>query len=350
MYEVLIARESTVFDPQHPRADDAQVGVRAQLLDQLAASQSAIASVLADVGNADPTLREQLRGQLSTISGLLQQVSTASRMTLGTLHAQVAAVVSSAANAAQEAQASAQLGSASQASLASLANAAREQTNATMAGMKDFDRYLQFGPGDGEAEYRQREAERRAYIAANLAKGTPQCDLNAGGGALGQMADAAARGAASSPEFQQRWDALASRVDALRAETIRKGDSTKEFDDRLREDLRRILKSKGLSDAQIDARLAAHADNPLEAAKAFVNGEGDLATLGLSVDRVAEKAIDRPTVKTTDNPTPMPGLEDVMAEFRATGTTVADHSPDVSFEHGVRENDRASPPGRSGPA
>ncbi|MEI9927610.1 MAG: hypothetical protein WDN44_07765 [Sphingomonas sp.] len=73
------------------------------------------------------------------------------------------------------------------------------------------------------------------------------------------MADAKAHGA-SGPEFDKRWSDLVTATDHLREQVRASGGSTKEFDDHLREDLRRILKSKGLSDTQIDAQFAAHPD------------------------------------------------------------------------------------------
>ena len=181
VHGVSITAKPTDSEPHHPHADDAQASLRAELLDQLLASQSAIEAALADFAGADPTVREQLRAQLGSISGLRQQIGIASMATLNSLQTQVIAVAGIAANAAHEAQASALSGSSSPMGMALYANNVRQVVNAAMAGMEDFDRYLQFGPGDTEADYRQREAERRAYIAAQQAKGTPEGDLNASG-------------------------------------------------------------------------------------------------------------------------------------------------------------------------
>ena len=330
----------TDSEPHHPPLDDAQASLRAELLDQLLASQSAIEAALADFAGADPTVREQLRAQLSTISGLRQQIGTASIATLNSLQTQVMALAGIASAAANEAQASAQTGSSSPMGMALYASNVRQEVNAVMAGMKDFDRYLQFDPGDTEADYRQREAERRAYIAAQQAKHTPEGDLNASGAAIGQMADAKAHGAGDSPEFQQRWDKLVTSTEVLRAEIVRNGGSTKEFDERLRNEMRRVLKSKGLSDAQIDAQFAAHPDNPLEAAKAYVS-ERDLETIVRST----------PAVETAPQPAkPVPlvtSAEDAMAKFRAAGIVTAEHSPGDQFAHGISRADNVPPQART---
>ncbi len=195
--------------------------------------------------------------------------------------------------------------------------------------MKDFDPYLQFGPGDMEADYRKREAERRAYIAAEQAKGTPQGDLNASGAAVGQMADAAAHGAANSPEFQSRWDALVDSTAKLRAQMVREGHDVSEFDNRLREDLRHIMKAKGVPDAKIDALFAANPNNPLEAAKAFVAEQK--GTIGeKEIGEIARKAADyKDTAEVSRAPAPLPAaadamVVDAMAKFKASGVTLAE--------------------------
>jgi hypothetical protein len=313
--------------------DDAQASLRAALTVELVACQFALESALADLSNAEPAVRDQLRSQLSLIAGLRQQVGAAQGSNLSILRAEVTALASSAAAAAQEARTSAAASTSASGSIATLAHAAHEQVNTVMAGMKDFDGFLHFGPGDTEADYRKREAERRATIAAEQAKGTPQGDLNASGAAVGQMVDAKAHGAGDSPEFQQRWDTLVATTEALRAEIIRQGGSTKEFDERLREDLRRTLKSKGLTDADIDAQFAAHPGNPLEAAKAYV-AEGDVATIDRSVQRVGNSITQQPA-QADAQPTTELANTDVMAKFRSTGIVLADAAPTGDFTHGV---------------
>lgn len=256
------------------------------------------------------------------------------------------AIVSSAATAAQEARTSAQAGSSSVMGMASFASTAREQVNSVMAGMKDFDPYLQFGPGDTEAAYRQREAERQAYIAAQQGKHTPEGDLNASGGALGQMADAAAHGATHSPAFQERWDALVESTAKLREQLVREGKDVSEFDAHLREDLRRIMKAKGVSNAEIDAQFAAHPGNPLEAAKAFVAEQkgviDDKEIIDLSrkardyKDSAEEKLVVAPSSE------PASPMVDATAKFKAAGIVLADNISEQPA-HGVTAKVMAGP-------
>ena len=280
---------------------------------------------------ADPAVRDQLRGQLSLIAGLRQQIGTANGSALSMLRGEVTALASNAAAAAQEARTSASANASSANGIAALANAARQQTADVMSGMKDFDADLKFANARDEAEYRQREAERRAYVAAEQAKHTPQGDLNASGGAVGQMADAAAHGAANNPEFQERWEKLTASTEALRAQLIRDGKDVSQFDAHLRDDLRAIMRSKGVPDAKIDALFAAHTGNPLEAAKAFV-AEQKVGISEREIGELEKKASVYEAVAVSASPTtthaeavvePASPMIDAMAKFKATGVVVA---------------------------
>ncbi len=211
------------------------------------------------------------------------------------------------------------------------AKEARAKVDEVMHGMKDFDPYLRFANEHDEAEYRRREEERRAYIDAQHGKGTPEGDLNASGAAVGQMADAAAHGASDSPAFRQRWDELVASTEKLREAARANGVSTEEFDRRLREDLRRILKSKGLSDAQIDAQFAAHPD-PLDAAKAYVGGE-DVDAIAVKVAKNERVATENIVVSAP--PPPSSSIADAMATLRAAGVVSTEQHTDQGPEHGV---------------
>ncbi|MDF7776048.1 hypothetical protein P1X14_12385 [Sphingomonas sp. AOB5] len=319
------------------------------MLGQLVAAQFSLEAVIAELasGGASAALADS-QAQLMALSALQRQVGTAQPMALAALWAEVSAVVAQTNAIAQEgrlAAARAETERAEGASLTTLAAAARTQVAATMQGMADFDGELEFSSPDDEEAYRKREAERRAYIEAELAKGTPQGDLNASAGALGQMADAKAHGAGDSPEFRQRWNELVTTTERLRAEVVRNGGSTTEFDDRLRADLRRILKAKGLTDAQIDAQFAAHPD-PLEAAKAFVAGD-DVSTLGRAVEGTAKRLVTHsPEIVADSGASPAISEEDALAEFRAAGITTAEQTPDAEFAHGIAEA-HAKPASRS---
>lgn len=200
------------------------------MLGQLVAGQFALEAALAELAGADPAIRDRLRNQIGTLAGLQQQVGTATGGALSSLRAEVANLTENATAAARDARTSA-ASNMSSASIATLAQAAREQVNNVMAGMKDFDPYLHFGSKEEEEEYRRREAERRAYIEAEQAKGTPQGDLNAANAAIAQMNDAKTHGADRSPAFADRYAALEQARDRLQSaispepakETLRNG-------------------------------------------------------------------------------------------------------------------------------
>lgn len=67
-------------------------------------------------------------------------------------------------------------------------------------GKKIFDPYLRFASAEDEEAYRRREADRQAYIAEQLAKGTPEGNLNAANATVAQLEDAGAHGADRSPD------------------------------------------------------------------------------------------------------------------------------------------------------
>jgi hypothetical protein len=129
-----------------------------------------------------------------------------------------------------------------------------------------FDSYLHFTSPEDEAGYRRHEAAAQKYTNDQLARGTPEGNLNAGGGMLGQMLDADLHGAGNSPQFLPRWNALVAKTSQQCAAMHTTGQTTEEFDRHVATSVRSFLKAKGLSDAEIDKRLAASA-NPLDAVK-----------------------------------------------------------------------------------
>jgi hypothetical protein len=139
---------------------------------------------------------------------------------------------------------------------------------------KIFDAYLHFASPEDEADYRKREAAAHKYIDQQLAKNTPEGDLNAGGGMMGQMLDAHAHGAGDSPDFLPRWNALVEKTERQHAAMRAAGQSTEEYDRNLNASVRRFLKAKGLSDAEIDKRPAA-SNNPLDAVKPYLKNDKD---------------------------------------------------------------------------
>ena len=277
----------------------------------------------------------------------MRQVGVAGSATLAGLRGDIAALVAHSGAIAQQARTAS--GSSQSADAIELAAATRDQVNAVMRGMKDFDPYLQFDNAEAEADYRRREAERRAYIEAQQAKGTPEGDLNAAGAAMGQMADAGAHGAANSPEFDKRWNALADSTQRLRDQLVREGKDVSEFDNRLRDDLRQIMRAKGKSDAEIDTLLAAHTDNPMDAMRAFVaEQKGNVTERDLDVldSKVQHHKMDADAVRTEairEQSAPPPSssgllaetLSDVGAEWKALGVGAADIDPAAAPSHGV---------------
>ena len=285
-----------------------------------------------ELGGNSAAISEGL-AQLQVLASLQRQIGTASPSALATIRGEIAAVVSQANSAMQQGRtaATAELVT-EEADVATLAATSRAQVTAIMRDMHRFDPYLSFASPEDENAYRQREADRLAYIAAEQAKGTPQGDLNAAGGAVGQMVDAAAHGAGNSPEFRERFDELLGNTQRLREQMLREGRDVSEFDRNLREDLRRILRSKGMSDAQIDARFAAHSD-PLEAARDLVENAGDLA----QIESAANRAADAPdSARTTAAEAPsVPGLDALMANLQSAGVTMSDAPPSGQPSHGV---------------
>jgi hypothetical protein len=284
--------------------------------------------------------------QLAVILALKGQLATSGPKQLAAISAQIATAVASAATTARQAeQASAAGDNSVSMSLTAARQTAREAVNEVMRGMKDFDSSLEFANGQDAADYHRREEARRAYIEAEQAKHTPQGDLNASGGAVGQMADAAAHGAAESPEFQRRWDKLVASTDALRTQLVRDGGDVSQFDAHLREDLRAIMRAKGVPDAKIDAMLAAHPDNPLEAVNAFVAeqkgiiSEKEIADLASRAGDYRASAEEKMAVVQTPNPmpsTPIPASAlDAMADLKAMGVVASDHDASQPPVHGV---------------
>jgi hypothetical protein len=310
--------------------------LRAELLGQIVGAQFELEGLITSL---PAEARGEGERQLRALKDLQRQIGSASPATLNALRAEVGSTVMIAQAAVQQARVTAE----TSALLTEASSAGRQQVTALMQDMHRFDAYLHFASPEDEEDYRRHEAERRAYIDAQLAKGTPEGNLNASGGAVGQMLDAKAHGAGESPEFQQRWSELVAHTETLRDALRRSGHSTAEFDEHLRDELRRLLKSKGLSDMQIEARFAANPD-PLEAAKAYV-ADGDLSSLGHSL--AVTDMPQPPRAQSAAVPAEL-DLDGAMAKLRASGLTASDHPVEQPFAHGVTEHAQpASAPSRS---
>lgn len=338
MREVSIAADPTVSEGHAAKPHDPQASLRTELLGQLVAAQFDLEAAIADLtrDGAPASAILDSRNQLGGVLALRQKVAAAGVGSLASMRSEIAAMVASSQSAAQQTRTAGDTANAS--NISNLAQNTRTAVNDAMRGMKDFEPYLHFTNAQDEADYRRREDERRSYIAAEQANGTPLGDLNAGGAAVGQMTDAAAHGAAQSPEFQQRWQKLTASTDALRSQLIREGKDVSPFDAHLREDLRGIMRAKGVPDAKIGALLAAHRDNPLDAAKEFVAeqkgviGEKEITDISRKAleykDGTGEPPLAEQSVAAS-SPT-----VDAMAQFKASGVMVAESGPEQPT-HGV---------------
>ena len=194
-----------------------------------------------------------------------------------------------------------------------------------------FDPYLHYSSAADEEESRKRQAEDRKYIAAQLARHTPEGDLNASGGMIDSMLDLHAHEAGNSPEFMPRLNALTEKAqrqhDAMKAA----GQSTKEFDGRLDTSLRRFLKDeKGLSNSESAQRLGTFA-SPLDAVKSLLKDDG--------------KTGDGKGKASGDTHASL-NLDDIRSRLKAAGVTASDTpDADTTARHGVNVQKTAAKEG-----
>lgn len=318
----------TVERGQQTATVDPLASQRTALLGQLLGAQFDLERAIAALAQSGASTTAA-DAQLQALTGLQARIGTASPSELRSLTAEIASAVLLAQQAASTAQneAVAERGTNLAANIVQAAAEAHDAMHAAIDHLRDFDPYLHFASPEEEAAYHQREAERLAYIKAQEAKHTPEGELNASGAAVGQMVDAKAHGAGDCPEFQQRWDALVTTTEKLREQIRRNGGSTKEFDDRLRDELRATLKAKGLTDAEIDARFAATPD-PLQAVKAYMKGGDDVAQIQRSAQRVE-------TITLPTSPQAQDDVKNLIASLQAAGVVADVHDANASPSHGV---------------
>jgi len=218
------------------------------LLGTIAGAQFDIDNAIAELAGSGADV-SALTNQRQSLQQLQKQVGTASLTKLAGLRAEIAGAVAMTQTLAEQGRAIATTaGQAAAEALATASANSRAQVTSIMRDMHRFDAYLDFASTEDEAAYRKHEAERLAYINAQHAKGTAEGNLNAAGATVAQLADAEAHGAGNSPEFKQRRRELVESTIALRNQMQAKGQSTREFDQRLEADLRRIAEAKGHSD------------------------------------------------------------------------------------------------------
>jgi hypothetical protein len=165
---------------------------------------------------------------------------------------------------------------------------------------------------------------------------------------MGQMADAGAHGAGNSPEFDRRWTALADSTQRLRDQLIRDGKDVSEFDDRLRDDLRQIMRAKGKADAEIDALLAAHPGNPIDAMRAFImDQKGNLTQRDLDAINAKISIHEREAAASSEPHVIAQALPvgEAVSSFGAAlaglGVVASDHESSGNVTHGVNTNSLA---------
>jgi len=303
---------------------------------QMADIQRALGTVVGDVA-----LQSRLSAVASQISGAVGELSQVLNSPILTLRqADLMALEgvvrsSEAATLITEASARAGASAAQTQELATASAATRQEVQNLSRDLYErriFDPYLHFSSPEDEAEFRKREAEERQYIEAQLARHTPEGDLNAAGGMQGTMLDAHAHGAGDSPDFLPRWDALAESTQKQRAAMLAAGQSTEEYDRHITASVRRFLKEeKHLSDAEIDERLA-RSGNPLDAVKPFLTNDQASRNLETTTKAIAIAAHTAPTVLPAVGavePAPVADIAltadfDPFAKLKAAGVQVTD--------------------------
>lgn len=216
---LVIVANPTASDFGHPpSSDDPQASLRAELLGQLMAAQFEIEAAMNEMEGNAAALSDG-KAQLQLLSALQRQIGVASPTALAGMRGEIIATASAAQTVVQQSRAAA-LTSERMAELQNVTNATRQTIQNVAEDLfekKKLDPYLQFQSAEDEAEYRKREAERKAYIDAELAKGTPEGALNASNAAKAQIKDAGAHGADRSPEYADMLAATDKAEQALRS-------------------------------------------------------------------------------------------------------------------------------------
>jgi hypothetical protein len=213
--------------------------LRTELLGQLVAAQFEIEAAMNEMGGNASAISDG-KTQLQLLSALQRQIGTASPTALAGMRGEIVATASAAQAVAQQSRANAVTND-RMAELRDVTNAARQTIGDVAHDLfekKKLDPYLQFDSAQDEADYRKREAERQAYIKAELAKGTPEGALNANNATKAQLNDARDHGADRSPDFAGMLTATEDVVRTLRSAmpsegvpTTQKAEAPKVHDD-----------------------------------------------------------------------------------------------------------------------
>ena len=324
----------TVYEGQPIGSVDPEASLRAELTGAIAVAQFDIESAIAEVMRSGADV-SALANQAQSLQQLQKQIGSAVATTLISLRAEIAGVVATTQAVTQQARSI--VATAAQAAAEALGAASansRATVSAIMRDMHRFDSYLRFASTEDEAEYRKREAERRAYIDAQHAKATPEGNLNAAGAAIGQMADAELHGAGASPEFRQRKTELIASTNALREQMKANGQSTASFDNRLDADMRRILIANGHSEAEAQQFIAASGGDPIVAAQHIERAQPPASAITASKREAPEPTA---TVGTADDE-----LTSIMATLKAAGVAATSVCAPPRATNNLAKHERAA--------
>jgi hypothetical protein len=324
-------RDDRNNDTEKLRAEAAAMLEQAR--NQLADIQRALSSL-----GGDRAAHGRLSAEADRLSAIVSQLTQAVNASVFPLRGADLVAIGSAVQSGEAhaalTEASASAAASSTTLTANVATTSAETRSETESLARDLfdqhvlDPYLRFKSSKDEEEYRQREAESKRYIAAQLARHTPEGNLNASGGVLGQMLDAHAHGAGASPQFTPMWNAEVEKAEALRNAMKAAGQSTKEFDGRMGTSVRRFLKDeKGLSESESDKRLGTFA-NPLDAAKSLLKDAGKSGDVKGKASGDTHASLD---------------LDDIRARMNAAGVTASDTpDTDAAPKHGVNAQKTAA--------
>ncbi|WP_257386360.1 hypothetical protein [Tahibacter caeni] len=331
---------ATIETPRHSDERDStarqetaepEASLRVELIGRLTAASFELEARLAEISRAAGVAGGvgEARAQLAQLTALSRSVATASPASLATLRTEITANLTAATNLAQQIKTEATTGQAARAAEFAAINADTRRTveslSADLYERRIFAPYLKFDSSQDEADYREREAERQRYIAEQMAKNTPQGNLNAGGAVAGQMLDAETHGAGESPDFAPRWNELREQLRKQRRTVESEGLSTEEYDRNLRANVHRFLAAKGVPEAEIDAKLKAATD-PLDAAQPYLATVKDAESLKaeLGADAPPAGITANPAAPSTPNLSQQPQLGTLAATLQISGVILTD--------------------------
>lgn len=318
-------------DNRNDRQDDSEK-LRAEaavLLEQARNQLADIQRALSSLGD-DRAAHGRLAAAADRLSAVVSELSQAVNSGVFPLRAADLAAIGSIVQSGEAHAALAEASSPMATSVtlaANVATASAETRTETESLARDvFDRhifepYLRFRSAEDEAEFRKRQAADKKYVDEQLARHTPEGDLNASGGMIDSMLDLHAHGAGNSPQFTPRYNAIVEKAqrqhDAMRAA----GQPTAEYDRNLDSSLRHFLKAEGhLTNAEIEKRLKGVA-NPLDVVKPYLDNSPGAD----------------PAKRKDQHADAMGGdAADIGARLKAAGVTASDKSDaDATPKHGV---------------